>query len=168
MSELLSLEAPGCESKTNDSERGSRQEGSERERRRELLGSLLAGDVRDHGLSQFRRLRKDPVQSVDQPGLPLFRHRGGNPFMTDEHQCEEEKAIRRHDRHRRRRRDHANEERKREQRGNDEENDCRGDEESRMNDVRLPHHDQPDRSEEVKDVAAGQDQSSHVTRQQEL
>src|SRR5438105_684883 len=141
ISKLLSLEAPGCESKTNDSECGSAQKRSGRERRSQTLRSLIAGYEGDHRLSQFRRLRKDPVQSIDEPGLPLLRYRGRNPGVTDQHQCEEEKAVRRHDRHRCRRRDHADQERKREQRGDHEENDCGSDEESRMDDMRLPHHD---------------------------
>ena len=37
-----------------------------------------------------------------------------------------------------------------------------------MHDVRLPHHDQPDRSDEIDDVRARKDQSSDVTREQEL
>ena len=37
-----------------------------------------------------------------------------------------------------------------------------------MHDVRLPHHDQPNRSDEVDDVAASEDQSRNIARKQQL
>ena len=88
--------------------------------------------------------------------------------MTDQHQGEEEEAVRRHDRHRSRGRDDADQESERQQCGDDQQDHRAGHEEARMNDVGLPHHDQPDRSEEVDHVAPGENQAGYVARKQQL
>ncbi len=60
-----------------------------------------AQEARLNRLAQFRRLRDDPVECIDQPGLPFFRYRRSDPLVSGQHDGEEEQPVGGHDRHRR-------------------------------------------------------------------
>src|SRR5262245_55362812 len=121
MSELLSSEQPGRKNETDDSKDAGRQERRPGQLLCEFFRGLPAGDERHDRRAQLRRLRHDPVERVDHPGLPFLGDRGGDALVSHQHHGEEEQAVGAHDGHGGGRGDDADQEGEGHQGGDDEE-----------------------------------------------
>src|SRR5260221_10831471 len=97
--ELLSLKQPGSESETDQTEDRGAYEWSGRDREH-LVMNLTARYIRDDRRRELRRLRHDPVESLDCECLPFLRQRRLDAGVTGQHDAEEEDAVGGHDRDR--------------------------------------------------------------------
>src|SRR5262245_28232296 len=84
MSEVLSGRTAGGEGEGRGGEGRRGAVDGEGIEVRELVRSVLPRDERDRRLAELGGLRKDPVQTLDDPGRGLRRDGGGDPVVRGE------------------------------------------------------------------------------------